>query len=72
MMKSLGQQLNGQVQLAYQPSGFIYSLDVPAWLRRGSRLTIVLFRSSHQTDMPSHERSLPFYDPDLRAKDPLS
>jgi hypothetical protein len=21
--------LNGQVQLAYQPSGFIYSLDVP-------------------------------------------
>jgi two-component sensor histidine kinase/CheY-like chemotaxis protein len=29
MMKSLGQQLNGQVQLAYQPSGFIYSLDVP-------------------------------------------
>jgi two-component sensor histidine kinase len=29
MMKSLGQQLSGQVQLAYQPSGFIYSLDVP-------------------------------------------
>ena len=29
MMKSLGQQLNGQVQLAYEPSGFIYSLDVP-------------------------------------------
>jgi two-component sensor histidine kinase/ActR/RegA family two-component response regulator len=29
MMKSLGQQLNGQVLLAYQPSGFIYSLDVP-------------------------------------------
>ncbi len=29
MMKSLGQQLNGQVHLAYQPSGFIYSLDVP-------------------------------------------
>jgi two-component sensor histidine kinase/ActR/RegA family two-component response regulator len=29
MMKSLGQQLNGQVQLAYQQSGFIYSLDVP-------------------------------------------
>jgi two-component sensor histidine kinase/ActR/RegA family two-component response regulator len=29
MMKSLGQQLNGQVQLAYQPSGFVYSLDVP-------------------------------------------
>jgi hypothetical protein len=25
----LGQQLNGQVQLAYEPSGFIYSLDVP-------------------------------------------
>ena len=29
MMKSLGQQLNGQVQLAYEPAGFIYSLDVP-------------------------------------------
>ena len=29
MMKSLGQQLNGQVQLAYEPSGFVYSLDVP-------------------------------------------
>jgi two-component sensor histidine kinase len=29
MMESLGQQLNGQVQLAYQPSGFVYSLDVP-------------------------------------------
>jgi len=29
MMKSLGQQLNGQVQLVYEPSGFIYSLDVP-------------------------------------------
>ena len=29
MMRSLGQQLNGQVQLAYEPGGFIYSLDVP-------------------------------------------
>ena len=29
MMKSLGQQLNGQVQLVYEPSGFVYSLDVP-------------------------------------------
>jgi two-component sensor histidine kinase/ActR/RegA family two-component response regulator len=29
MMESLGQQLNGQVQLSYDPSGFIYSLDVP-------------------------------------------
>jgi two-component sensor histidine kinase/CheY-like chemotaxis protein len=29
MMESLGQQLNGQVQLAYEPSGFRYSLDVP-------------------------------------------
>ena len=29
MMKSLGQQLNGQVHLVYGPSGFIYSLDVP-------------------------------------------
>ncbi|MCK1359815.1 HWE histidine kinase domain-containing protein [Bradyrhizobium sp. 199] len=29
MMGSLGQQLAGQVSLAYEPSGFIYSLDVP-------------------------------------------
>jgi len=29
MMESLGQQLNGQVQLSYDPSGFIYALDVP-------------------------------------------
>lgn len=29
MMGSLGQQLTGQVSLTYEPSGFIYSLDVP-------------------------------------------
>ena len=29
MMQSLGQQLNGEVQLAYNPTGFVYSLDVP-------------------------------------------
>jgi two-component sensor histidine kinase/CheY-like chemotaxis protein len=29
MMESLGQQLNGHVQLSYNPSGFAYSLDVP-------------------------------------------
>jgi two-component sensor histidine kinase/ActR/RegA family two-component response regulator len=29
MMGSLGQQLNGQVQLVYQPTGFVYVLDVP-------------------------------------------
>ncbi|MDO9562407.1 MAG: HWE histidine kinase domain-containing protein [Bradyrhizobium sp.] len=29
MMESLGQQLNGQVQLSYAPSGFVYALDVP-------------------------------------------
>ena len=29
MIGSLGQQLNGQVQLAYQATGFIYTLDVP-------------------------------------------
>ena len=29
MMESLGQQLNGQVQLAYRPTGFVYTLDVP-------------------------------------------
>ena len=35
MMGSLGQQLNGQVQLAYQPTGFVYTLDVPAQLVNG-------------------------------------
>ncbi len=29
MMESLGQQLNGHVELDYRPSGFVYSLDVP-------------------------------------------
>jgi two-component sensor histidine kinase len=29
MMRSLGQQLNGLVDLAYQPTGFVYTLDVP-------------------------------------------
>jgi two-component sensor histidine kinase len=29
MMESLGQQLRGQVHLAYEPSGFVYLLDVP-------------------------------------------
>jgi two-component sensor histidine kinase/FixJ family two-component response regulator len=29
MIGSLGQQLNGEVQLAYEPSGFVYTLDVP-------------------------------------------
>jgi two-component sensor histidine kinase/CheY-like chemotaxis protein len=29
MMGSLGQQLNGKVDLAYSPTGFVYRLDVP-------------------------------------------
>jgi two-component sensor histidine kinase/CheY-like chemotaxis protein len=29
VMESLGQQLNGQVRLAYEPTGFVYALDVP-------------------------------------------
>jgi two-component sensor histidine kinase/CheY-like chemotaxis protein len=29
MMESLGQQLNGKVQLNYDPSGFVFSFDVP-------------------------------------------
>jgi two-component sensor histidine kinase len=29
MMESLGQQLTGQVRLAYEPSGFVYSMDLP-------------------------------------------
>jgi hypothetical protein len=28
-MESLGQQLKGQVRLTYEPSGFVYSMDVP-------------------------------------------
>jgi two-component sensor histidine kinase len=29
MMTSLGQQLKGNVELAYKPSGFVYAMDVP-------------------------------------------
>jgi two-component sensor histidine kinase len=29
MMGSLGQQLNGKVELAYEPTGFVYKMDVP-------------------------------------------
>ena len=29
MMEALGLQLNGQVHLAYEPGGFVYTLDVP-------------------------------------------
>ena len=29
MMGSLGQQLNGKVELEYRPTGFVYTLDVP-------------------------------------------
>ena len=29
MIGSLGQQLHGEVLLAYEPTGFIYKLDVP-------------------------------------------
>jgi two-component sensor histidine kinase/DNA-binding response OmpR family regulator len=29
MMEALGQQLNGQVELAYKPNGFVYMLDAP-------------------------------------------
>jgi two-component sensor histidine kinase/FixJ family two-component response regulator len=29
MMTSLGQQLKGKVELAYKPSGFVYTMDVP-------------------------------------------
>jgi two-component sensor histidine kinase len=29
MMESLGQQLNGEVHLAYEPTGFTYTLDAP-------------------------------------------
>jgi two-component sensor histidine kinase len=29
MISSLGQQLNGEVKLAYEPAGFVYTLDVP-------------------------------------------
>ncbi len=29
LIETLGQQLKGQVQLTYEPSGFVYALDVP-------------------------------------------
>ncbi len=29
MIESLGQQLKGEVRLAYLPTGFVYELDVP-------------------------------------------
>jgi two-component sensor histidine kinase len=29
LMSSLGQQLKGEVRLAYEPTGFIYTMDVP-------------------------------------------
>jgi len=29
MMESLGHQLNGRVRLSYEPSGFVYSMDLP-------------------------------------------
>jgi two-component sensor histidine kinase len=29
MMETLGQQLNGEVHLAYESSGFVYTLDAP-------------------------------------------
>jgi hypothetical protein len=29
MLESVGQQLNGQVHLSYEASGFVYSLEVP-------------------------------------------
>ena len=29
MMEALGRQLNGQVLLAYQATGFVYTLDAP-------------------------------------------
>jgi two-component sensor histidine kinase/CheY-like chemotaxis protein len=38
MMRSLGQQLNGAVQLAYQLTGFMYTLDVPVTSLTGEGL----------------------------------
>jgi hypothetical protein len=29
MLLTLGKQLKGEVTLTYQPSGFVYALDVP-------------------------------------------
>jgi two-component sensor histidine kinase/CheY-like chemotaxis protein len=37
MMESLGQQLNGKVLLDYQPTGFVYTLEVPLASLRGKR-----------------------------------
>ena len=29
LIETLGKQLKGEVQLRYEPSGFVYALDVP-------------------------------------------
>jgi len=29
LIGSLGQQLKGEVRLAYEPTGFVYTMDVP-------------------------------------------
>lgn len=29
LIETLGKQLNGDVQLTYQPAGFVYAIDVP-------------------------------------------
>ena len=29
MMEALGRQLNGEVHLAYDPDGFVYTLEAP-------------------------------------------
>src|ERR1700730_8769092 len=47
MMESLGQQLNGGVQLVYAPAGFVYLLDVPLGsVAAGTETTATAYTSS--------------------------
>jgi hypothetical protein len=42
MIRSLGQQLNGDVQLAYQLTGFMYTLDVPVTSLTGEGFHVIV------------------------------
>ena len=41
MMESLGQQLNGQVELDFKPAGFVYALNVPLGVMRTPTRSLV-------------------------------
>ena len=60
MMESLGQQLNGQVQLAYEPSGFIYTLDVPLGSLIAPMSRIAILRCRRFSDFEATATNLCF------------